>query len=243
MHIYTYAYYIYIYMYKYVCVYIYIYISLYIYIYIYICIHTGSSARDSAMDAAGPRGAALPGFRVRLEPNVWGDVATTTSTSTSTNTSTSTTTVAFLRKTRELANHCGLLFQRFRISRLSLLQCLLLLFQRWNNNPLYIATKCLRGCCGVPRHVTSAWLYLSGFTKGATSVNMPPLLLRSSEGKFTESRETDPVRRSFCRRRSCTFTEVARLVHSRSWVSCRSTRSVHRDTYKVEWWHDITLRT
>ena len=31
----------------------------------------------------------------------------------------------------------------------------------------------------------------------------------------TLSREIEPVRRSFCRRRSCTFTEVARLVPSR----------------------------
>ena len=35
-----------------------------------------------------------------------------------------------------------------------------------------------------------------------------------SEGKFTMSREIDPLRRSFRRRRSCTFTAVARLVPS-----------------------------
>ena len=33
--------------------------------------------------------------------------------------------------------------------------------------------------------------------------------LRSSEGRFTRSREIEPVRRSLCRRRSCTLTEVA----------------------------------
>ena len=43
---------------------------------------------------------------------------------------------------------------------------------------------------------------------------MPPLRLQSSEGKFTTSREIEPVRMSFRRRRSCTFTEVARLVPS-----------------------------
>ena len=34
------------------------------------------------------------------------------------------------------------------------------------------------------------------------------------EDKFSMSREIEPVRRSFCRRRSRTFTEVARLVPS-----------------------------
>ena len=42
----------------------------------------------------------------------------------------------------------------------------------------------------------------------ASSVNMPLLRLQSSEGRFTRSREIEPVRRSFCRRRSCTFAEV-----------------------------------
>ena len=51
-----------------------------------------------------------------------------------------------------------------------------------------------------------------GGTKRATSVNMPLLRLQSSEGKFAMSREIEPVRRSFCRRGSGTFTEVARLV-------------------------------
>ena len=35
-------------------------------------------------------------------------------------------------------------------------------------------------------------------------------------GKCTTSCEIEPVRRSFCRCRSCTFTEVARLVPSSS---------------------------
>ena len=43
---------------------------------------------------------------------------------------------------------------------------------------------------------------------------MPLLRLQSSEGKFTTSREIEPVRRSFRRHGSCTFTEVARLVPS-----------------------------
>ena len=45
---------------------------------------------------------------------------------------------------------------------------------------------------------------------------MPLLRLQSSERKFTMSREIEPVRRSFRRRRSCTFTEVARWVPSGS---------------------------
>ena len=52
-------------------------------------------------------------------------------------------------------------------------------------------------------------------TKRATSANVPLLLLRSSEGKLTTSREIEPVRRSFRRRGSGTFTEVARLAHYR----------------------------
>ena len=55
---------------------------------------------------------------------------------------------------------------------------------------------------------------MSGSTRRATSANMPLLRLQSSEGKFTTSREIEPVRRSFRRRRSCTLTEVARLVPS-----------------------------
>ena len=54
----------------------------------------------------------------------------------------------------------------------------------------------------------------SGGTKHATLANMPLLHLQSSEGEFTTSREIEPIRRVFCRRRSCTFTEVARLVPS-----------------------------
>ena len=44
--------------------------------------------------------------------------------------------------------------------------------------------------------------------------NMPLLRLQSSEAKFTKSREIEPVRRSFCRHGSRTFTEVACLVPS-----------------------------
>ena len=40
------------------------------------------------------------------------------------------------------------------------------------------------------------------------------LRLQSSEGKFTMSREIEPVRRSFCKHGSCMFTEVARVVPS-----------------------------
>ena len=54
----------------------------------------------------------------------------------------------------------------------------------------------------------------SGGTKRATSKNVPLLRLQSSEGKFTMSREIEPIRRSFCRRRSRAFTEVASLVPS-----------------------------
>ena len=35
-------------------------------------------------------------------------------------------------------------------------------------------------------------------------------IMQSSEGKFAMSLEIEPVHRSFCRRGSCTFTEVAR---------------------------------
>ena len=56
---------------------------------------------------------------------------------------------------------------------------------------------------------------LSGGPRRAASVNVPLLRLQSSEGKFASSREIGPVRRrSYCRHGSCTFTEVARLVHS-----------------------------
>ena len=54
----------------------------------------------------------------------------------------------------------------------------------------------------------------SGGTKRATSMNRPLLRLQSSEGEFTMSRKIEPVRRSFCRHGSCTFTELARLVPS-----------------------------
>ena len=57
---------------------------------------------------------------------------------------------------------------------------------------------------------------MSGGTKRATCVNVPLLRLQSSEDQFAMSREIEPVRRSFCRRRSCTSTEVARLEPSRS---------------------------
>ena len=45
---------------------------------------------------------------------------------------------------------------------------------------------------------------------------MPLLRLRSSEGKLTMSRKIEPVRMSFCRHGSCTFTEPNRteLVNS-----------------------------
>ena len=46
------------------------------------------------------------------------------------------------------------------------------------------------------------------------AVNMPLLRLQSSEENFTMSCDIEPVRRSFCRHGSCTFTEVARLVPS-----------------------------
>ena len=55
---------------------------------------------------------------------------------------------------------------------------------------------------------------VSGGTKLDTSVSVPLLRLQSSEGKFTTSLEIEPVRRSLCRRRSCTFTDAARLVPS-----------------------------
>ena len=55
---------------------------------------------------------------------------------------------------------------------------------------------------------------MSGGTKRATSANVPLLGLQSSEGRFPTPREIEPGRRSFCRRGSCTFTEVARLVPS-----------------------------
>ena len=50
--------------------------------------------------------------------------------------------------------------------------------------------------------------------KRATSVKMPRLRLQRSEGVFTKSREVEPKRRSFRRRRGCTVAEVARLVPS-----------------------------
>ena len=59
--------------------------------------------------------------------------------------------------------------------------------------------------------------FAPGGTKCATSANMSLLRLQRSEGKFTMSCEIEPVRRSFCRRRSCTFTEVARFVPSCCW--------------------------
>ena len=64
------------------------------------------------------------------------------------------------------------------------------------------------------RHLPCQVAQYSGGTERATSVNTSLLRLQSSEGKFTTSREIEPVRRSFRRRRSCTFTEAARLVPS-----------------------------
>ena len=55
---------------------------------------------------------------------------------------------------------------------------------------------------------------MSGRTKRATTVDIPLPRLQSSEGKYTTSREIETVHRSFRRRRSCTVTEVARLVPS-----------------------------
>ena len=48
----------------------------------------------------------------------------------------------------------------------------------------------------------------------ATSVNMTLLRLQNSEEQITMSCDIEPVRRSFCRHGSCTFTEVTRLVPS-----------------------------
>ena len=65
--------------------------------------------------------------------------------------------------------------------------------------------------CSQSHKVCDVW---SGGTKRAASVYMPLLLLQSSVGNFTTSDGTKPVRRSLRRRRSCSFTEVARLVPS-----------------------------
>ena len=51
-------------------------------------------------------------------------------------------------------------------------------------------------------------------TKLQAAPNMSLLCLQSPEGKFTMSREIETVRRSCCRCRSRTFTEVARFVPS-----------------------------
>ena len=61
------------------------------------------------------------------------------------------------------------------------------------------------GCCG---HGTS------GGTKRATSVSMPLLRLRSSEGKTTTSRKIEPVRRSLG---PSAGAEVPRLRKWRVW--------------------------
>ena len=62
------------------------------------------------------------------------------------------------------------------------------------------------------------YIYIyTGFVRRRQTCYLPNVLrlrLQSSEWKFTTSREIEPVRRSFRRRRSCTFTEVARLVPS-----------------------------
>ena len=47
-----------------------------------------------------------------------------------------------------------------------------------------------------------------------TSVNVPLLHLRSSEGRFTMSCKVEPVRGSLSRCRSCTFIEAAQLAVS-----------------------------
>ena len=54
-------------------------------------------------------------------------------------------------------------------------------------------------------------MWFSGGATCATSVNMPRLRLQSSDGIITLYREVEPVRRSFCRHGSCTFTEVGTL--------------------------------
>ena len=54
-------------------------------------------------------------------------------------------------------------------------------------------------------------------TSGSANQQLASLLevyVERRSGKFTMSREIEPVRRSFCRHGSCTLTEVARLVLS-----------------------------
>ena len=70
-----------------------------------------------------------------------------------------------------------------------------------------VMTSCNRGSICLRRTEESP-------SSPVTSVNTPLPRLQSSEGKFTMSREIEPVRRSFCRHGSCTFKEVARLMLS-----------------------------
>ena len=65
---------------------------------------------------------------------------------------------------------------------------------------------------GAQREIRVAALRPHQCHDAATSMKVPLLCLQSSEGTFTMSRENKSVRRSFCRHRSCTLTEVARLV-------------------------------
>ena len=51
-----------------------------------------------------------------------------------------------------------------------------------------------------------------GGAKRATSVNSAASAPAELGGESPVSLEIEPVRRSFCRHGSCTFTEVARLV-------------------------------
>ena len=79
-----------------------------------------------------------------------------------------------------------------------------------NNNLIHMNTKAHNNDNNNTRRTNI--MTNSGGTERATSANMPLLLLQSSEGRFTRSCETEPVRRSFCRHGSCTFTGVACLV-------------------------------
>ena len=71
------------------------------------------------------------------------------------------------------------------------------------------------------------------------------LRLQSSEGKFTMSREIEPVRRSFCRHGGCTFAGVAlfrQIEHNSQYIyypcygsyhfnlPCESCKVIHRGT-------------
>ena len=71
-------------------------------------------------------------------------------------------------------------------------------------------------CSSVKSHLPVSAIS-SGGTKRATSVNTPLLQLQSSEGKSTMPREIEPARKSFCRRRSCTFLRKWRVWSLRAW--------------------------